>query len=139
MSLRTGEEAVADDEILLRRIPGRIDYFDPALIHPVTPLAFKPNEKDQGGLSLFRERFATPQEIVANSRGNIYYFARLRAGDLRKHGMEVLPDPTDASPGHAVIGNLTHANRKSKESRERMMLLSTKLILGEVIGPICSQ
>jgi hypothetical protein len=51
----------------------------------------------------------------------------LRAGDLRAHGMKVVPQPLPESPGHAEIVGLTYQDRKTDRCREWTKCLAEKL------------
>jgi hypothetical protein len=60
--------------------------------------------------------------------------AVLRAGELRRLGMEIVPRPLDDDPGHCEIAELNFANRKSMPFAEWQALLAEQLCL-RVEGP----
>ena len=60
----SNQAPVADDEFVLRRVAAA--YYDPTLPVPVQRDAFLPWPRDITGLSVFRERYIRPEEIVAD-------------------------------------------------------------------------
>jgi hypothetical protein len=99
-----GGTPIADDELLLRHVPG-----GPAFQQPpgprITSLNFKlrPGET---GVSVTRAAVTPPAALLAVVGGNPAAGSKVaaaRAGDVRALGLEVVPDPTAADPGHAVI------------------------------------
>jgi hypothetical protein len=56
------------NETLLRRIPVTPGFFDPAKAPPVQAGAFRPNEGDTDGISIYRERMISPSELVAATK-----------------------------------------------------------------------
>ena len=105
---------VDDDEFVLRRIPIKLDWYDPDA-KALKRLAFNPTKRDVTGLSVTRAKsnrhreFLTPAEDAAIGRNpSGYYVAVLRVGDLRKCGIEVVSSPElPQNPGHAVLPLLT--------------------------------
>jgi hypothetical protein len=89
-------EPVDTEEHVYRRIH-RDHYQPPAVL----VLAFRPNQNDATGISVFRERFVKPADILAPvdeaKRGN-YYVARLAVRDLRRLGLTVVPEPDPNGP-----------------------------------------
>ena len=127
-----GTEPIGDDEILLRRVPEtRQWYYETS---GLSPHAFEPRKDDDTGLSVVREKHC-PIEVAATGPSRQGYFvARLRAGDLRKRGIEVCPRPIPDILGHAEITSLTFQDRDSDRSQEIMVQLATELCL-DVHGP----
>lgn len=97
---------------------------------------FRPGNNDIDGLSLFREIYHTPQEIVDKARGPRYYVAYLRAGDLRQKGMVVDAQPTAEFAGHCVISNLNAANKRTDECENWQAQLRTHLQCKSPTGPL---
>jgi len=132
MLMADGTEPIEDNELLYRRIPSV--YFnrenDP---HP-SPMAFRPRKYDKTGLSFYREKHSSPAEVASSGAGERYYVAVLRAGDLRAHGIEVVPMPVPGNPGHAELPDLRYENRKEKTQEGWQRLLAEKLCL-RVEGP----
>ncbi len=127
-----GSEPIENDEILYRRI--LLWYYDPNQGAEPSPKAFRPREYDKTGLSVFRKKYVTPEQVTQNNRGKSYYVAVLRAGDLRDNGIEVVPGIEGHEPGHAELPNLTYDNRDTDAGEETQQLLAQKLCL-EVLGP----
>ena len=131
-------EAVADDELLYRRISVAAN---PQLYDPTTgslsDKAFGPHKSsDQTGLSLFRARYKTIEEAAKGQPGRTYYVAVLKAGDLREAGIAVeprphVPDGYDIS--HVELPQLNSANYRSDETQERQRVLADLAL--EVKGP----
>ena len=133
MPTEPGHEPLDDDEVVYRRIPVNPSFYDPERDSKPSPQAFKPREDDTTGISVFRAKYVTPEEVTSNPRGRPYYVAALRVGDLRAEGIEVLPRPNEDGPGHAEIPALTYETRKLDSSKERMLLLAHRLCV--VTGP----
>lgn len=130
-----GTESISDGEFLYRRIPVSQNWYNPELQEGRTsPLAFKPTPRDETGLSVYRAKYKSPQEVAATSRGSKYYVAKLSARDLRQSGMIVQACPLPGDPAHSQIIDLTYENRKSDRSKELMLHLAEDLCV-EVLGP----
>lgn len=129
-----GTESVDDDEFLHRKIPAKLPWYDSTKIPPVSSYAFNPRENDTTGLSLDRAKYRSVEESAEGQSAAGYYVAILRAGDLRAHGMEVVPRPLPENPGHAEIVGLTYQDRKTDQCREWMKYLAEKLTR-DVAGP----
>ena len=130
-----GSEPINDDEILYRRIPVSQDWYDPRRDERPSPEAFRPQEYDTTGISLSRN--AEYKTIEAAGRGRSrkgYYVAEVRAGELRKHGIEVVPRPEPDDPGHVEIPAMNYAARKSDLVEGWKVLLAEELCLS-VHGP----
>jgi len=130
-----GEEPIEDDELLYRRIPHAPHYFDPEVSPEPSPEAFRPRPNDKTGISVLREKYATPEEAARPPRGKRYWVAVLRAGDLRAHGLDVVPRPEGDAPGHAEIPALNYKNRRTDAAEEAQQLLARKLCL-KILGPL---
>lgn len=134
MSSPEGSDPIADDEILYRRIPAALNLYDPDAEPHILPDAFRPNENDATGLSVYRATYATIEDVARGREGKKYYVAVLRAGDLRAQGIDVVPRPLEDDAGHAELPGLTYANRKSVQALEWKTLLALQLCL-RVEGP----
>jgi hypothetical protein len=120
-----GNDPIDDEELLYRRIPVSQNWYDPASTLPPSPKAFKPHRtNDASGLSLYRARFKTAQEVAANDREARFYVAVLKAGDLRRRGVEVLPRPLPGDPGHAELPDLRSDNRDQTRCLELQLALT---------------
>lgn len=132
-----GTEPIADDEILYRRIPKSMGWYDPDKSPSVSPLAFNPSKRDEAGISIYRDKFKSVEEAAQGWPGKTYFVAVLRAGDLKKRGIEVSPDPQENDPGHASIPSLNYSERKEDKASEAKMILADELTL-RVEGPFSS-
>lgn len=125
------QQPVADDEFVLRRVH-RV-YYDQHLPIPIQPAAFRPTQRDTTGISVLRERFATPADTLANlppDKRADYYVVRLPVRDLLTLGLSVVPEPIPGGPpGHAVIPELNRGayarnKRGLKEIQLRLAMLA---------------
>ena len=128
-------EPVADDELLYRRIPVSQHWYDPAVSAKPLLRTFYPRTDDVTGLSVVRgEPYNTSEQAARGPSKSGYFVAVLRVGDLRAHGLEVVPRPVAGTRGHAEIISLTATNRDSDEALRVMELLAERLCL-RVEGP----
>ncbi len=121
MSAGDGTEPVADDELLYRRIPVSKRWYSQT---GMSPEAFDPRADETTGISVYRDKYKLLQEAAKGMSMTGYYVAVLRAGDLRKHGIEVLPRPAPDDPAHAELPGLTCHNRLTPEAQERKLRLA---------------
>jgi len=132
MSGRDGTEPVSRDELLYRRIPVSKGWYDER--NGVSPEAFDPRKDEIGGISLFRNKYKTVKEVAKGPSKRGYYVAVLRAGDLIKEGIHIVPRPDPPhGPGHIELPGLTCENRLTSEALERKLALA-RLCL-QVEGP----
>jgi len=119
-------EPVADDEYVYRRVPAA--FYLPTLPVPVQFPAFRPNQKDATGLSVFRAKFVKPADTLANvaaAKRADYYVARLAVRDLLALGLSVVPEPHPAGPaGHAVVPELRWSAYEADKKRLKPGLLA---------------
>src|SRR5438105_3323919 len=118
MSARDGTEPIADDELLYRRIPVSKDWYTP---DGLSPEAFHPREDETAGISVYRAKYKSIEEAAKGKGKRGYYVAVLRAGDLRQHGIDILPRPTPDDPGHAELPDLTSQHRHTPEADEKKL------------------
>lgn len=124
-------ENVTDDEFVLRRILNREDYIDLSLNIPVQRNAIAPTRQDIDGVSVYREKFVTPEEVSKSGTNPAgYYVVRFNVGVLRKLGLDVIPDPVEGELlGHALIPQLCFAAKKADKQRYTLLTYEmTKLI-----------
>jgi hypothetical protein len=130
-----GTEPIADDELLYRRIPVSQGWYDAAIDPKPLLQAFRARLDDVTGLSVVRgEPYNTVEKAAQGSSKSGYFVVVLRAGDLRAHGIDIVPRPVEGIAGHAEITNLTAMNRDTDEAQHIMELLAEKLCL-RVEGP----
>ena len=133
-------EPVADDELLYRRVSASAmpQQYDPTT-RELSDQAFAPHRtRDVTGLSVWRAKFKSLEEAAQGRRGKSYFVAVLRAGDLRQHGIDVVPRPElpddQYDPAHAEMPDLNAATRKATITLERQRILAQELCL-RVEGP----
>lgn len=128
--------AVGQDEFVLRRI--HLVYFDPGLPTPVATGAFRPTSNDTTGLSVFRERFATAADILADlaaEKRDQYCVARLGVAHLMALGLTVIAEPDAAGPaGHSVIPGLSlQAYHADKLRLKQVLVELAKLASQDIV------
>jgi hypothetical protein len=116
-----GTEPVADDEVLYRRIPVSMGWYAEGRL---SPEAFDPRQDETTGISVYRRKYKAIEVVVRGKSKEGYCVAEFRAGDLRKHGIEVAPRPLPDDPGHAELPGLTCWNRLDPEAQERKLRLA---------------
>jgi hypothetical protein len=132
-------QPLEDSEFVYRRIPQ--SFYDPGLPVPIPALAFRPNQNDTTGISIFRARFVEPAATLIGvdaDKRDTYYIARLLVQDLRKLGLTVVPEPDPDGPrGHSVIPELSwkayQANKR--DLREIQLKLGKLASEGIVLRP----
>lgn len=129
-----GTEALGDACYIYRKIPVSTGWFEPNVAPPLSPLAFKPRQGDDSGLSFDRARYRTIEEAAQGKSLQGYYVAVLRVGELRARNIDVVSRPVEGNPGHAEMPALTYANRKTDQAKELMVRLAHEFTL-RVEGP----
>jgi hypothetical protein len=98
-------DEVADEEYLLRHIPGGTLWQAPG--PRVTSANFQlRHDRQETGVSVTRWKITTPQrllELVGGSAASGSRVASVRAADVRALGLRVVPKPLEADAGHAEI------------------------------------
>jgi hypothetical protein len=77
--------------------------------------AFLPHKSaDPDGLSFTREKYLTAEGVAATGAlGKEFYVAQVVAGDLRKLGLAVKPDPLPENTGHCLLPDINSGSRKA--------------------------
>jgi hypothetical protein len=123
------------NEFVYRRIHRA--YYQPGLPLPVQPAAFRPNQQDSTGLSVFRALFVQPQDALATveaGKRNDYYIARLAVIDLHRLGLTVTPEPDPSRPrGHAVIPELSWQAYQADKHRLKEIQVKLARLAGAAI------
>jgi len=103
-----GREPIEDDEIVFRRVPNNIDWYNPESQRPVAWVTFRPNPKDTDGISVWRAKYKSPEEVAAiHARlGRQYWVLALKTSQLRNAGITIAPTPDLGGPGHASLTNM---------------------------------
>jgi hypothetical protein len=119
------EGPVDPGESILRRILRNSDSYDPSLPLPVSAFAFRPNQQDTDGISLFRELLSSADRVAASARkpASSYVVARLKAADMFSLGLSLRPTPGDL-PGHVVIPEINsgaYQDKTDKTKRRRIV------------------
>jgi hypothetical protein len=128
-------EPIADEELLYRRLPVSMNWYDPASCPKLSPKGFRPRDDDDVGLSVVRGHpYNTPEEAAGGPSRKGYYLAVFRVIDLRENGIVVVPKPEPGIRGHAEITSINAANRDTEEGRKIIEALAHKLCL-RVEGP----
>ena len=127
---------VTDSEFVYRRI--HRSYYQAGLPIALHPAAFRPNQNDTSGISVFRAAFLQAADTLTSieaSKRDQYYVARLAVTELRRVGLTVAPDPDpNGPPGHAVIPELNwQAYRADKQRLKQIQLELAKLASAAIV------
>jgi hypothetical protein len=96
-------DPIADDEVLIRRVPPGEAWQKPGPVPTSVNVELRPGET---GLSASRAALTTPIAILAQigaSREQGWLVIQAKVGDLRAFGLHVVSKPTDLDPGHVEI------------------------------------
>ncbi|MBX9628037.1 MAG: hypothetical protein K2X82_29835 [Gemmataceae bacterium] len=96
------DDQVADDEVILRHIPGGTTFQAPGPRITSKNFELRPGEV---GISVSRSGITPPEELMARI-GDPAAGSRIAvatAAAVRALGLEVVPDPIPDDPGHALI------------------------------------
>src|SRR5947208_2958694 len=95
-------DPVDDSEFVYRRI--HRTFLDPRAQIPIQFPAFRPNQNDTTGLSIFRAGFLQAVDTLADidpAKAKDYCVVRLAVSELRKLGLTAVPEPISGGPpGH---------------------------------------
>ncbi len=103
----------------------------------LSPQAFDPRRDETTGISIYRNKYKSVAEVAQGMSKKGYFVAEFRAGDLRKHGIQITPRPEPSDPGHAELPGLTSLNRLEPEALEQKLWLTH--LARAVHGPFLSQ
>jgi hypothetical protein len=100
-----GMDAIADDEYLLRHIPGGTLWQAPG--PRITSANFQlRHDRNETGVSVARLNITSPErllELLGRSPQQGSRVASVKTGDGRAIGLRVVPMPLPEDPGHAEI------------------------------------
>lgn len=133
MAESDGTEPIDDDELLYRRVPVSMGWYSES---GLSPEAFDPRPDEHTGISIYRAKYKSLDEVAKGRGKKGYFVAIFRAGDLRQQGIEVAPCPNTPEghdPAHAELPGLTALNRDSDSALEQRLALRTLAI--DVKGP----
>lgn len=129
-------DAISSDEKVLRRIPG--SKYDATLERPVHFSAFRPTDKDQDGLSVFRALFCTPDQLdEASWNPGTFLVAGLMATDIFGIELSLDPAPDSSQPGgHSLIPEVNILDYKAQKERMReTMFKLAELAAKDILYP----
>jgi hypothetical protein len=115
----TGTDLIADDEYLLRHIPGGTLW--QAAGPRITSANFQlRHDRNETGASVTRWKTTTPEQLLNLVGGKLEpgsRVAQVQVREVRALGLRVVPKPLDEDPGHAEIQSDAaslddHATRK---------------------------
>ena len=111
--MTSGSDPIQEEEILYRRIPFNQNFFDFDR-RCCTPQAFSPHkDRDQDGLSVYRDKYKLPKDAATNSAGKHGLLATFLAKKLMDLGIDIRPAPLQDDPGHALLPGLNSNDRKN--------------------------
>ncbi len=128
-------EPIRRDEVMYRRILRR--EFDPAVDRAAPDSSFSPSSDDRDGISVWRASRATLARAARGTPGNLYWIARLLAGDILDVGLTLRPDERDETErGHCVIPEIATLTRRN-ERRPRQHVLQRRV--RDIVDPYLSE
>jgi hypothetical protein len=132
------DDSVDQGESLLRRIPRNADYYDPSVSVSITPHAFRPNQQDTDGISLFRKAAISREALSETGRKPPYIVASVKARDLRDLGLSIISTVDDSGiPGHVVVPELSwDAYQSNKQSLKELTKKLAELASTDVYNPM---
>lgn len=106
---------VADDEVILRHIPGGTTFQAPG--SRVTSRNFRPRSVlGESDVSVNRLRFTSPEQLLTRVGGDVAKGSRVAwatSGEVRAVGLRVEATPKEDDPGHASIQSTDSADLTS--------------------------
>jgi hypothetical protein len=123
-----GTDEIADDEFLLRHIPGGSLWQAPG--PRITSANFQiRHDLNETGVSVTRLKITSPHkllELVGGSPEKGSRVASAQAGNIRALGLRIVPKPNEQDPGHAEIQS-DAATLDDHACRKRLAMLFTFL------------
>jgi hypothetical protein len=114
---------VSPNEVLLRKIPNNRSYFSSEMgLWAVKPYSFQPHKnRDQDGMSFFREDFTSPLSLAQNKPPvDGVRITRIKASQLTTLGLDFFPDPShDDLRGHVLVPAMRWTEKKLTSVQER--------------------
>lgn len=126
---------IEDDEIVYCRIPVSRDWYVDGVLYGE---AFEPRKEEHSGISVYRKRFKSLEDVAQGKSRKGYFVVSLRVSDLRAGGIAIEPRP-DTEDGwddaHAELPGLNAGNRKTDEAEEFQAILAELGVKLPVAGP----
>jgi hypothetical protein len=117
-------DEVADDEHLLRHIPGGTLWQAPG--PRITSANFQlRHDRKETGVSVTRWKITTPQRLLELVGGSVQAGSRVayaRVGEIRALGLGVVPKPLPTDSGHAEIQS-DRSSLDDHAGRKRLAML----------------
>ena len=117
-------DEIADDEILLRHVPGGTLWQAPGA--RITSANFQlRHDRNETGVSVTRLQITPPERLLELVHGSVETGSRIaaaRTGDVRAIGLRAIPKPLPDDPGHAEIQSDT-ASLDDHACRKRLAML----------------
>jgi len=125
-----GPDRLGDEETVYRALL-RKQWVDPDT-HTIKRDAFmRRPQKDDDGLSVFRSRFARPEEVAGRFQ-RCHGVCELKVSAIRKLGLDVRPT-SETDPAHAVIVGLpTYDENPSEALKLAVELAKNARLLGKL-------
>jgi hypothetical protein len=129
-------DEVADDEYLLRHIPGGTLWQAPGPRTTSANFQLR-HDRQETGVSVTRWKITTPQRLLEVVGGSVQAGSRVacvRAADVRALGLRVVPKPLDTDPGHAEIQS-DQASLDDHACRKKLAMLFHFVSADQQAGP----
>ncbi len=138
------ETPIDPEEYVLRRI--HKSNYKRLLPIPVATAAFRPNDNDDDGISLYRECMTSPATLASSARkpASEYVIARIKVADVLGLGLSLkLSESIGDLPGHVVIPEVNwggyNSNAREKEKMKEIGKNLAELASKDVLTDFTAQ
>jgi hypothetical protein len=124
---------IGDNEILLRRVSRQSNWWNPQT-RALRDDAFRPQQRDVGGISLYREILVDARSVARGGyRNRDYFVVRIRVAEFARLRLDVVASDVGGLPGHVVVPLLNTASRSDIRAQNSAFALSQSFV--DVVGP----
>jgi len=123
------DDEIGTDEYVYRRVLNKQDIIDLSLRSPLQRSAFRPTNNDVDGISVFREKFTSPEALISAGQSPLgYHVVRLPVKEILEAGLTIITDPQDNQlPGHALIPDITIQEYDNPQGKNLSKIKQKKL------------
>lgn len=131
-----GTEPIERDEVLYRRISEKSGYYQPTRSPKFSPRVLHPNNGDGDGISLYRSKYVTPEQVgKAGKQNQVYWVISFLAASFQDQGLSIQPSADEPLPGHVVIPEM----RFDRLASLKELALSLREKSLEIYGPFTGE
>jgi hypothetical protein len=138
MNPAEGNEPLSDAEIVYRRVSDKSGWYQPESERPVAWEAFRPNPKDTAGISVWRAKDLTAEQMAEKFArpDRCYYVLSLNVGRLRQAGVEVEPSVQEGGLGHASMVTLNYPDYQHDTIQKNRLRELAERIAAELVESV---